>query len=85
MEFIKLEMGIPGLPASEVGVKAQIEALKNGIAHTYPDIQGYPELKKTGITFCQSFYWHRYYAECCVPVCGSMQGTFAAFLTCFTM
>ena len=31
VEFIKLEMGIPGLPASEVGVKAQIEALKNGI------------------------------------------------------
>ena len=30
VEFIKLEMGIPGLPASEVGVKAQIEALKNG-------------------------------------------------------
>lgn len=28
VEFIKLEMGIPGLPASEVGVKAQIEALK---------------------------------------------------------
>lgn len=45
VEFIKLEMGIPGLPASEVGVKAQIEALENGIAHTYPDIQGYPELK----------------------------------------
>ena len=62
VEFIKLEMGIPGLPASEVGVKAQIEALKNGIAHTYPDIQGYPELKKSGITFCQSFYRHRYYA-----------------------
>lgn len=34
VEFIKLEMGIPGLPASEVGVKAQIEALKM-VLHTH--------------------------------------------------
>lgn len=34
VEFIKLEMGIPGLPASEVGVKAQIEALEM-VLHTH--------------------------------------------------
>mgnify|MGYP000003521336 FL=1 len=82
VEFIKLEMGIPGLPASEVGVKAQIEALKNGIAHTYPDIQGYPELKKQASRFVKAFIGIDIMPECCVPVCGSMQGTFAAFLTC---
>ena len=38
VEFIKMEMGIPGLPAAEVGVKAQIKALQDGIAHSYPDI-----------------------------------------------
>ena len=32
VEFIKMEMGVPGLPASAVGVKAEIEALQNGIA-----------------------------------------------------
>ena len=45
VEFIKLEMGIPGLPASQVGVDAQVKALQDGIAHSYPDIQGDPGLK----------------------------------------
>ena len=46
VEFIKMEMGIPGLPAAQVGVDAQVKALQDGIAHSYPDIQGYPELKR---------------------------------------
>ena len=41
-----MEMGVPGLPPSAVGVKAEIEALQNGIASLYPDINGLPELKK---------------------------------------
>ena len=44
VEFIKMEMGIPGLPAAKVGVEAQMKALGNGIANLYPDIQGLPEL-----------------------------------------
>ena len=39
VEFIKMEMGIPGLPAAQVGVDAQIKALQDGIAHSYPDIE----------------------------------------------
>lgn len=46
MEFIKMEMGVPGLPPSEIGVKAEIEALEHGIASLYPDINGLPSLKK---------------------------------------
>ena len=42
VEFIKMEMGIPGLPAAQVGVDAQIKALQDGIAHSYPDIQAIP-------------------------------------------
>ena len=45
VEFIKMEMGIPGLPAAQVGVDAQIKSLQDGIAHSYPDIQGLPALK----------------------------------------
>lgn len=82
VEFIKLEMGIPGLPASEIGVNAQIKALQDGIAHSYPDIQGYPELKNEASRFVKAFIGIDVAAESCVPVCGSMQGTFAAFLTC---
>ena len=82
VEFIKLEMGIPGLPASQVGVDAQAEALRAGIAHSYPDIQGCPALKAEASRFVKAFIGVDVAAEGCVPVCGSMQGTFAAFLAC---
>jgi len=82
VEFIKMEMGIPGLPAAKVGVAAQIKALQDGIAHSYPDIQGYPELKRQASRFVKAFIGADIAAEGCVPVTGSMQGTFASFLTC---
>ena len=82
VEFIKFEMGIPGLPASQIGVDAQIKSLREGIAHSYPDIQGNPELKKEASRFVKAFIGVNVSSDSCVPVCGSMQGTFAAFLTC---
>ena len=82
VEFIKMEMGIPGLPAAQVGVDAQVKALQAGIAHSYPDIQGYPELKKEASRFVKAFIGLDVAAEACVPVTGSMQGTYASFLTC---
>ena len=82
VEFIKMEMGIPGLPASKVGVEAQIDALRNGIANSYPDIQGYPELKRQASRFLKAFVGVDVDAEGCIPVVGSMQGTFASFLLC---
>lgn len=82
VEYIKMEMGIPGLPAAQVGVDAQIQALKDGIAHSYPDIQGYPGLKNEASRFVKAFIGIDIDAEGCVPVTGSMQGTFASFLVC---
>lgn len=82
VEFIKMEMGIPGLPAAQVGVDAQIKSLQDGIAHSYPDIQGLPALKEVASEFVKAFIGVDINPEGCVPVCGSMQGTFASFLTC---
>lgn len=82
VEFIKMEMGIPGLPAAQVGVDAQIKSLLDGIAHSYPDIQGLPALKEAASEFVKAFIGVDINPEGCVPVCGSMQGTFASFLTC---
>lgn len=82
VEFIKMEMGIPGLPAAQVGVDAQIKSLQGGIAHSYPDIQGLPALKEAASEFVKAFIGVDINPEGCVPVCGSMQGTFASFLTC---
>lgn len=82
VEFIKMEMGIPGLPAAKIGVEAQMKALGNGIANLYPDIQGLPELKNEASRFVKALIGIDIAPEGCVPVCGSMQGTFASFLTC---
>lgn len=82
VEFIKMEMGVPGLPPSAVGVEAEIEALRNGIASLYPDINGLDELKREASRFVKAFVDVDIAPEGCVPVTGSMQGTFASFLTC---
>ena len=55
IEFIKMEMGVPGLPPSAVGVKAEIEALQKGIASLYPDINGLPALKEEASRFIKAF------------------------------
>ena len=78
VEFIKMEMGIPGLPAAKVGVDAQIQALKDGVASMYPDIQGLPELKQQASRFVKAFIGIDINPEGCVPTVGSMQGAFAA-------
>ena len=82
VEFIKMEMGIPGLPAAQVGVDAQVKALQDGIANLYPNIQGLPQLKQEASRFVKAFIGLDIDAEGCIPVSGSMQGTFASFLTC---
>jgi len=75
-------MGVPGLPPSAVGVKAEIEALQNGVASLYPDINGLPELKQEASKFVKAFIDVDINAEGCVPVTGSMQGTYASFMVC---
>ncbi|MBO4499330.1 MAG: pyridoxal phosphate-dependent aminotransferase [Bacteroidaceae bacterium] len=81
-EFIHFEMGVPGIPPSAYGVKAQKEALDRGVASKYPDIEGIPELKEQASRFVKAFLNTDISAAHCTPTCGAMQGTFAAFLLC---
>lgn len=81
MKYIRMEMGIPGLPPSPLGVEAEIEALKNGVASIYPDIDGIPSLKKEISRFVKLFMGIAVAPHGCLPTVGSMQGSFAAFLT----
>ena len=81
-EFIHMEMGVPGLKAAQVGVDAEIEALRGGIASVYPDINGAPDVKREASRFIKAFIDIDISPEGCVPVTGSMQGTYASFLTC---
>lgn len=79
--FVRMEMGIPGLPAAVQGVKAQIEALEHGVASIYPDIQGTPSLKVEISKFVKNFLDIDVNPDGCIPTVGSMQGGFAAFMT----
>ncbi len=80
-KFIRMEMGIPGLPPTKVGVEAEIEALKKGVAAIYPDIFGIKPLKDETSRFLKLFMDIDVSPEGCIPTGGSMMGSFAAFLT----
>ena len=80
-KFIRMEMGVPGLPATAIGVQAEIEALQRGVAAVYPDIEGAPVLKQESARFAKLFLDIDVEPANCIPTVGSMQGGFAAFLT----
>ncbi len=79
--FVRMEMGIPGLPAAVQGVRAQIDALEKGVASIYPDIQGTASLKLEISRFVKNFLDISVQPDGCIPTVGSMQGGFAAFMT----
>lgn len=76
MPFIHLELGNPGLPASNQGVEAEIEALQRGVANTYPAINGIPALKRAGSRFIKAFIDIDIPEFAIVPTVGSMQASF---------
>ncbi len=80
VKFIRMEMGVPGLPAAEIGVEAEIKALRNGVASIYPSIEGIPQLKEEIAKFAELFLEVKTHPRCCIPCVGSMQGAFATFL-----
>ena len=55
VKFIHMEMGNPGLPAVKAGVEAQIKALQDGVAATYPPIDGVPAIKNEASRFIKNF------------------------------
>jgi aspartate/methionine/tyrosine aminotransferase len=79
-EFIRMEMGVPGLKPSKIGVAAEIEALKKGVASTYPSIEGIPELKQEASRFIKLFMDIDIAPDFITPTVGSMQGGLAAFM-----
>lgn len=81
LKFIRMEMGIPGIPAAEIGIRAEIEALERGVAAIYPDIHGIPPLKHEISRFVKNFMDVDVSPDGCLPTVGSMQGAFASFLT----
>ena len=80
-KYIRMEMGIPGLAPVQIGIEAEKEALDMGIPAIYPDIYGKAELKKEISRFVKLFLDLDVNPEGCIPTVGSMQGSFACFMT----
>jgi len=78
--YVRMEMGVPGLPAPEVGINAEIEALKAGVAAKYPMLDGLPILKQEISNFCKCFMDVDVKPAGCLPTVGSMQGAIATFM-----
>lgn len=79
--YVRMEMGIPGLPPVKIGIEAEKEALDMGIPAIYPDIYGRAELKKEISRFVKLFLNLDVHVDGCIPTVGSMQGSFATFMT----
>lgn len=80
--YIRMEMGIPGLPPPPIEVEGEIDALKKGVGAVYPPFDGIPELKKEISRFIKSFMDIRIDPQNCLPTVGSMQGCFMALMVC---
>ncbi|MGP1363535.1 MAG: pyridoxal phosphate-dependent aminotransferase [Bacteroides sp.] len=80
VEFIHMEMGVPGLEPSRIGAEAEIAALNAGVARKYPPVEGIPQLKEEMARFVKNFIGVDVAPEGCLPCVGSMQGGMASFL-----
>jgi aspartate/methionine/tyrosine aminotransferase len=81
-EFLHLEMGIPGLPPTKVGIDAEKSALDAGVASEYPNMYGIPKLKEQASRFLKAYLDIDVAPLGCIPTVGSMQGSFSTFLLC---
>ncbi len=79
-KFIRMEMGVPGIKPSEIGINAEINALKNNVAGIYPPVDGIPPLKKEMSRFVKLFLNIDIPTDNFVPTVGSLNGSYAAFM-----
>ncbi len=80
VEFLHLEMGIPGMKPEEIGIQAQCKALEEGVASIYPNMMGIPQLKTEASRFLKAFVDVDVAPQGCIPTVGSMQGSFSVFM-----
>jgi len=79
-KFIRMEMGVPGIPANKIAVEAEIKALQKGVANKYPPIEGVRDFKEEVSRFAKLFLDIDVPKQCCIPTTGSTGGSFISFL-----
>jgi len=79
-KYIRMEMGVPGLPSPLVGIEAEKAALDDSVSSVYPDIEGLPQLKKETSRFIKLFLDIDVDYKGCIPTVGSLMGGMVSFL-----
>lgn len=80
--FIRMDQGVPGLEPCRIGLEAEKAALDTGIAAVYPAAEGIHELKHEASRFVKAFMDIDVAPASCVPVVGSVAGSFGSFIAC---
>ena len=80
--FIRMDQGVPGLEPCRIGTEAEKQALDTDIPAIYPAAEGIPELKEAGSRFVKAFLDVDVSSEACIPVTGSVAGSFGSFVAC---
>jgi len=80
IKFIRMEMGVPGLEPARIGLEAEINALRKGVASKYPMIEGVKDLKSETARFVKLFLDINVSEEGCIPTVGSLMGAMAGYM-----
>ena len=80
--FIRMDQGVPGLEPCRIGTEAEKQALDTWIPAIYPAAEGIPELKTEASRFVKAFLDVDISAAACVPVTGSVAGSFGSLIAC---
>lgn len=79
---IRMDQGSPGLPVNRYGVEEEKRVLDSGIGSQYPAAAGVPELKDAASRFIKAFLDVELSPQGCIPVTGSVAGSFGSFIAC---
>ncbi len=80
--FIRMDQGVPGLKPNQIGIDAEKKALDTGIPAIYPAAEGIPVLKNEASRFVKAFLNVDIRPTSCIPVTGSVAGSFGSFIVC---
>ncbi len=80
IKYVRMEMGVPGLPSSQIGIEAEIDSLRKGVTSCYPNIEGLPLLKDEASRFIKLFLDLDIDPQGCIPTVGSMMGSMVSFM-----
>ena len=83
--FVHMDQGSPGLPPNQVGVRAEVEALRSGVVSVYPPSEGIQRLKEAGSRFVKAFMDVDVEPRACIPTAGSVEGSFLTSALCTQM